>query len=189
MNSTENGIESDLMQIPQKQSSSIRFNRDSLSNVIDLMPVGFLQSSAKHNFPRISTDRGIQIHCNAHFAKHDSSIRRNCESDTNTTERMLLGFPVAPANVDSARISTDGGITIDFNELSQKHSSPISLKRDSESNLNSSSFKHREKHCLPIFSTDPGIIRSPIKDSKKQNEWIVRRFDSDSNVIKSILVL
>jgi hypothetical protein len=86
MNSTRYGIEINLMQIPQKQSSPIHFNRNSLSNVTDSISVGFLQSSAKHNFPRISTNRGMQIHFNEHFEKHKSSICGNCESDSNTTD-------------------------------------------------------------------------------------------------------
>jgi hypothetical protein len=47
-----------------KHDSSIRLNLDSDSNVIDAISFGLLDSPAKHDLPKISTERGMLIDFN-----------------------------------------------------------------------------------------------------------------------------
>jgi hypothetical protein len=53
----------------QKHESSIRVSRESFSKVIDSSELNILQSPAKHDLPRISTFRGMQIDFNEQRSK------------------------------------------------------------------------------------------------------------------------
>jgi hypothetical protein len=89
--SIERGMQIDLNEQHAKQNSSIRLNSDPLSKTtvsideypILIMPFCSILSPAKHDFPRISTDRGMQIVFNEHLWKHDSSILRRPDAASN----------------------------------------------------------------------------------------------------------
>jgi hypothetical protein len=82
MKSTFRGIQIDFNdEQPEKHESSIRVKCDSFSNVIDPSFEG-----EKHDFPRISTLRGIQIDFIEHLEKHESSIRVKRDSFSNVID-------------------------------------------------------------------------------------------------------
>jgi hypothetical protein len=81
---TELGNWSNFNEHHSKHDSSIRSNSDSVSNVTCPISAGFSLSPAKHHFPRNLTDRGMQIDPIEQPRKHDSSIRTNLESDSNS---------------------------------------------------------------------------------------------------------
>jgi hypothetical protein len=96
MKSIFRGMQIDFNEQSQKHESSIRTNRDSLSNVIDSS-----FDRAKQNVERISTLRGMKIDFNEQFLKHESSIRVNRDSLSNVIDSSF-----EPAKQDSPRIST-----------------------------------------------------------------------------------
>jgi hypothetical protein len=95
--STFRGIQIDFNEQFEKHESSIRFSRDSFSNVIDST-----FESAKHDFARSSTFRGIQIDFNEQLKKHDSSIRVNRDSLSNVIDSTF-----EPTKHDLPIISTE----------------------------------------------------------------------------------
>jgi hypothetical protein len=65
----------------EKQESSIRVNRDPLSKVTDSR-----LKEEKHNFPSISTLRGIHIDFNEQFEKKESWISLSRDSLSNVND-------------------------------------------------------------------------------------------------------
>jgi hypothetical protein len=88
---TELGMQIDCNEQNLKHDSSIRFNRDSDSNVIDPIRLGRFGLPAKHDLERISTELGMQIDCNEQNSKHDSSMCFNRDSDSNVIDPIRLG--------------------------------------------------------------------------------------------------
>jgi hypothetical protein len=164
-----------------KHDSSIRFNLDPNSNVID--PISFRCHilPAKHNLNRISIELGMQIDCNEQNSKHACPIRFNLDSDSNEIDCSL-----EPRRHDLQRISTELGMQIDCNEQNSKHDSPIRFNRDSDSNEMDASFEFL-KHDLHRISTDLGMQIDCNEQDSKHDVSVRFNFDSGSNVTDPIL--
>jgi hypothetical protein len=85
------------------------------------------------------------------------------------------------------RISTDRGIEIDLSEQNAKHSWPIRVNRESDSNAILSNrlnfLREPLKQPLPSTSTDRGMRIDFSEHSAKQWEPIRLKQDSDSKVM------
>jgi hypothetical protein len=179
--STERGMQIECNEQHWKHDSSIRDNLLSLSNVIELIWLRRLEAPAKHDFPRISTERGMQIECNEHHRKHDSSIRDNLDSDSN-----VIDFSFELWKLARDRISTERGMQIECNEQQLKHNSSIRFNLDSDSNVIDSSLEPR-KLARDRISTERGMQIECNEQYLKHDSSIRFNLDSDSNVIDSKL--
>jgi hypothetical protein len=137
-----------------------------------------VQKPAKHDFPRISTERGMQIDCSEQYWKHDSSIRDNLDSDSNVIDSR---FELRKLARD--RISTERGMQIECNEQYSKHDSSIRDNLLSLSNVIELIWLRRlespAKHDFPRTSTERGM----------QIEWNEQHSKHDSSIRDNLLSL
>jgi hypothetical protein len=134
--STDDGIIIDFNPETENADFSIRINFESFSNVTDSSDL----HHSKHDLQITSTDAGITIDFNPENENADCSIRINREPFSNIIEVSGQFFSRKhDEKHDSQRISTDDGITIDFNPHDPNADSSIRVNFEWFSNVIDSS--------------------------------------------------
>jgi hypothetical protein len=155
---TDLGITIDFNRLSLKARSSIRSNREPLSNITNSSEL----HRKKHILLKMTTDLGITIDFNRLSPKARSSIRSNRESFSNITNSSELHRKKHIL----LKTITDLGITIDFNRLSLKADSSITSVVEPFSKLTTDTRPSTREHDF----TDKEIQRRPFWAESESEE-------------------
>jgi hypothetical protein len=127
------GIKSDFISVHTKHKLSIRVSCTPDSNVMEPILFRLSHSPAKHDLPKLSTVRGMQIEPRKQHRKQPSSILFNRDSLSKTILSIRFDRLESPAKDNFPRTSTDCGMQIESNEQCRKQKLSILVRRESPS--------------------------------------------------------